>query len=159
MTIHVANIVPVALVASTPRTLLQVMAGTTKPLRIKEIGISFNDVDAAHIPIQVDLMRQQGAGTASVTTGIIFEQSEVTEAPIATARAGFSSTEPVSSDILRTFYVTPAAGLFVMQFPLGDEPVVAQAATDASPWRRIAIRVSPGASTTCNAAAYIVFDE
>lgn len=151
MTIHIANIAPVALVASTRRTLLQILAGS-QPLRIKEIGISFNDTNAALAPILVDVARQTDAGTASVTTGIIYESQESGVATLASARAGFSSTEPTTTDEIRSWYVTPAGGLFVMQFPLGDEPVVGNAG-------RLAISVLPGAGTTCSAAAYIVFDE
>lgn len=151
MTLFVANITPVALVASTRRTLVQILAGT-QPLRIKEIGISFNDTDAAHAPIQTDLVRQSSGGTASVTGGVPLEQAEIGQASLASFRAGFSSTEPTTGDSLRTWYVSPAGGLWVMQFPLGDEPVV-------GPAGRLAITVLPGAATTCNASAYIVFDE
>jgi hypothetical protein len=156
MTIHVANITPVTL-AVARRTLLQIIAGT-QPLRIKEIGISFNGTDAAQAPIQVDLQRQNAAGTASVTAGVPSENQEVGPTALATWRGGFSSTEPTSADtaplgVLRTWYVTPAGGLFVMQFPLGDEPVVGSSG-------RLALIADNAAGTaTCKAAAYIVFDE
>ena len=151
MTLFVANITPVALVASTRRTLLQILAGT-QPLRIKEIGISFSGTDASLAPIQADLVRQTSGGSASVTAGVPVEQMEIGQASLASIRAGFSSTEPTTTDYLRTWYVTPAGGLFVMQFPLGDEPVV-------GPTGRLALTVLPGSATTPNAAAYIVFDE
>jgi hypothetical protein len=82
----------------------------------------------------------------------LLEQEEAREAPIATARNGFSSTEPTTTDLIRTWMVTPAGGLLVIQFPLGDEPIVAPSA-------RLGLRVITGASTTPNAASYIVFNE
>lgn len=149
MAIYIARDV-VTLVASTTRTLVQVVAGASKPLRIKEVGISFNGTDASLTPIQVDLCRQSTAGTSSALT--LLEQEEAREAPMATARNGFSSTEPTTGDIIRTWQVTPAGGLLVVQFPLGDEPIVAASG-------RLALRAITGAATTPSAASYIVFDE
>ena len=139
------------LVASTTRTILQLLAGT-QPLRIKELGASFDGVDASLTPIRVDLVRQTAAGTASVTGGVPIEQAEIGPTSLTTYRAGFSSTEPTTTDVIRSWYVTPAGGLFVMQFPLGDEPVVGTAG-------RIAIRCTTGSGTTSTVSAYIVFDE
>lgn len=152
MTMYVANS-SALLVASTTRTIVQLLAGT-RPLRIKEIGASFDGVDASLTPIKVDLVRQDPAsgGTASTTGGVPLEQAEVGPTSLTTYRAGFSSTEPTTTDVIRSWYVTPAGGLFVMQFPLGDEPVV-------SPAGRIALRCITGSGTTPNVSAYIVFDE
>lgn len=152
MTMYVAT-GSATLVASTTRTILQLLAGT-RPLRIKELGASFDGVDASLTPIRVDLIRQDpaSAGTASVTGGVPVEQAETGPTSLTTFRAGFSSTEPTPGDIVRSWYVTPAGGLFVMQFPLGDEPVVAPAG-------RIALRCITGSGTVPNVSAYIVFDE
>lgn len=137
------------LAANTAETIIQVVAAT-KPLRIKEVGVSFNGVDAAQIPILVELMRQTTAGTSA--SGTVREQEEVRESPLASSLINFTA-EPTAGDILRQWYVPPAGGLFVMQFPLGDEPVV-------GPSGRMGLRCTPsGASNTPGVAAYIVFDE
>lgn len=150
MTMYVVNTVSTTLVASTTRTVMQLLAGT-QPLRIKEIGASFNGTDASLAPIKVDLIRQTDAGTSSNSGLTPFEQTEIGPTSLTTYKYNYSS-EPSSGDIIRSWYVTPAGGLFVMQFPLGDEPVV-------GPAGRIAIRCITGSGTTPNVSAYIVFDE
>jgi hypothetical protein len=150
MTMYVAN-ATATLSASTTRTIVQLLS-STQPLRIKELGVSFDGTDASLTPIKVDLVRQTSGGTASTTGGVPLEQQEIGPTSLTTYRAGFSSTEPTTTDVIRSWYVTPAGGLFVMQFPLGDEPVVGSSG-------RIALRCITGSSTTPNVAAYIVFDE
>lgn len=152
MTIFIARtLLNVAITGGTTRTILQVLAGT-QPLRIKEVGVSFNGVDAAKIPLQVDFLRQTTAPAASTTVGALVENQEIGQAALASAVYAATSTEPTAGDVLRTWYITPAGGLWVMQFPLGDEPVVAPAG-------RIGIRVIPDAAATQGSFAYIVFDE
>lgn len=150
MSIYVAR-ATATLSASTTRTIVQILAGT-QPLRVKELGVSFDGTDASLTPIQVDLVRQTSGGTASATSQVPLEQQEIGPTSLTTYRAGFSSTEPTTTDVIRSWYVTPAGGLLVMQFPLGDEPVVGSAG-------RLAIRCITGSGTTPNVAAYIVFDE
>jgi len=150
MTMYVAN-AGATLIANTTRTIVQLLAGT-QPLRIKELGASFDGTDASLTPIKVDLVRQTSGGTASTTGGVPLEQAEIGPTSLTTYRAVFSSTEPTTTDVIRSWYVTPAGGLFVMQFPLGDEPVV-------GPAGRIALRCNTGSGVSPLVSAYIVFDE
>lgn len=147
MSVYTARDSAVALSAGANKTLVQILAGSAKPLRIVEVGVSFDGVTGTAVPVTVDLMRQTTSGTASALT--IVQENPQTEAPAATARNAFSA-EPTAGDILRTWYVTPAGGLWVMQFPLGREPVVGVSG-------RIALRVN--APATVNAAGYLTFDE
>lgn len=149
MTIFIARSPAVAITGGTTRTLLQVLA-STQPLRIKEIGVSFDGTDAADKPVQVDLLRQTTAGTS--TGGTMVENQEIGQAALASFGHSMTSTEPTAGDILRSWYITPAGGLWVMQFPLGDEPVVGATG-------RLGIRCVPDATASQNAIAYIVFDE
>ena len=149
MTMYVATR-SVALVASETRTILQLLAGT-QPLRIKEIGASFNGVDASLTPVKIDLMRQADAGTSTNSNIVPLEQAQIGPESLTRYKTAYTS-EPTDGDIIRSWYVTPAGGLFVMQFPLGDEPVVGSAG-------RIAIRCTTGSGTTSTVSAYIVFDE
>lgn len=150
MSIHIVRSAPTVLVASTVRTQVMVIAGAAKRLKVKEWGISFNDTDASHAPILVELYRATTAGTNAAAVVAVNDPGE--DAMVATGFQTFSGTEPTGTEAFFTGYVTPAGGLFVMQYPLGDEPKLAVST-------RVAIRVTPGASTTCNAVGYIKFEE
>jgi hypothetical protein len=151
MTIHIAQRSAIAMTASSSKTLVTVTAGSTKRLRLKEIGISFNDTNAALVPVLVELLRGTADGTG---TGLTLAQNDLaSEAPIATAKHTHT-VEPTytANQVLASWYVTPAGGLFVMQYPLGDEIIIPTTGV-------VGIRYTTGASTTSNAAAYIKFDE
>lgn len=130
------------------RTIVQVIPASGVPVRVTEVGVSFNGVTTTDVPVLVEIVRQSSAGTASALT-IVTETESSSKTCQATARKGFSSTEPTTGDVVRSWYVTPTGGLFVMQFPLGRE-------IDALS-NRIALRVTaPQAETV---TAYISFEE
>lgn len=147
MALYTARISSEALAAATAETLVQVVAASSKPLRIIELGISFDGVTAGAVPVTVDLMRQTTAGTASALT--LVEEDSRLESPLATALQDFTA-EPTAGDVLRSWFVTPAGGLFVMQFPQGREPVAPEST-------RIGLRAT--APAIVNAIAYITFEE
>jgi hypothetical protein len=133
---------------TTTRTLVQVIPGANTPVRVVEIGISFASVTSTDAPVLVELVRQSTGGTASALT-VTNDQESSSKTVVATARSGFSSTEPTTGDVIRSWDVTPIGGTFVVQFPLGREP---DALTN-----RIALRVT--AAQTQTAAAYLSFEE
>jgi hypothetical protein len=135
--------------ASATTTVVQVAAGA-KPLRVIEVGFSFDGVDATKTPVHCRIVRQTTTGTASALT--LIKENEGSEAALATATSIFTA-EPTNGDILRSWYVSPAGGLWVIQFPLGREPVVA-AATG-----RIAVQIVTGAGVTANTSVYLTFEE
>lgn len=147
MALYTARVSAVALAAATTKTLAQIVAGSGKPLRLIEVGISFDGISGSAVPVAVDLLRQTTAGTSAALT--LVQESPQTEAPVATA-LGTITAEPTAGDIVRSWYVTPAGGLFVMQFPLGREPVVGVSG-------RLGIRCN--AAAVVNATAYLVFEE
>lgn len=156
MAIYVARVHGITLPGTAARTIVQVVAGATKRVKIKEFGISFDGTDATKTPVLVDLIRQTSAGTTSsaVTLGL---NDTVLEAAVATAIQNPTGGEPTDAGtgaiFLRSYYVSPAAGLFVMQFPLGDEPVIPLSG-------RVGLRVTTAAgSGTPNCSAHIVFEE
>lgn len=145
MSLYVVRASAVALTAATTKTLVQLVPGT-KPLRLIELGISFDGVTSTAVPAAVDLLRQTTAGTSSAQTPVA--EDERTEACIATARDTITA-EPTAGNILRSWYVSPVGGLFVMQFPLGREPVAYT--------NRLGLRVN--APAVVNASAYLTFEE
>jgi hypothetical protein len=151
MAIYTARVSGAATASNAARTMVQVVAGSTKRVKVKEFSCSFDGADSTKTPVLVELLRETTAGTSSALT--IVENEEALESPIATALQTFTATDPTAGDILFSAYVTPAGGLLGWQYPLGDEPVVA-------PSGRIAVRVTTvTASGTPNCAAFIRFEE
>lgn len=144
MSLYTARVSGVSLSAATAKTLLQVHS-TTKPLRVVELGISFMSISATDVPVAVDLMRTSTDGTSSSLT--LVADDDRAESPIATALQTFSA-EPTPGNILRTWQLTPL-GIFVIQFPLGREPVAYGS--------RLAIRTTAPQAQT--ATAYLTFEE
>lgn len=134
---------------------LSVISGNTKRVLIKEIGISFDGTDATKTPIRVDFVRAETDGTG--TTGVIRREDESNaETPIATCKYSYAAgAQPtVNVEMLRSWYVTPAGGLWVMQFPLGEELVIA--GTTNVGWIR-ATTITASGTPSC--LAYISFAE
>jgi hypothetical protein len=147
MALFVARVSAVSLSAATVKTLLQFVPASNTPLKVVEIGISFNGVTASEVPVTVDLLRQTTAGTSSSLT-LVGDQEDQSKSAVCTALQTFSA-EPTAGNILRTFYISPNGGLFVVQFPEEREPRALA--------NRIAIRANaPSAETV---TAYMVVDE
>jgi len=136
--------------ASTTKTLVQVLAGTNRRLKITEIGISFNGVDNLAEGILVEIVRQTTAGTASALTLL-----KVTEEDSQTIDASAQETftvEPTTTDIVRAWYVHPQAGV-IYSPPDPEEFTVVGGG-------RLAIRTTvPSGGVAVNALPYIEFDE
>jgi len=145
--VYTARVAAVSLSAGVAKTLLQVVPGTNTQVTVCEIGISFNSTTTTDVPVTVDLLRQSTAGTSSSLT-LVADMEDNAKTVVATALQTFTA-EPTAGNILRTWYVTPVGGLFVVQFPLDREP---SALTN-----RIALRANaPSAETV---TAYLTFAE
>ena len=140
-----------ALASAATETLLQVAAAATKRFRVVEFGVSFDGVSAGDAPVDVDLLRQTTAGTASTTGVAPVEWDEAGEAALASFSHDFT-VEPTAGDVLGSWQVTPNGGLLVLQYPLGREPVVGLSG-------RIALRATTATDVTPNASAYLVIEE
>ncbi len=149
MPMYTARIDPEAVATAATETLVQIVTGSTRQVKVKEWGVSFDGTSATATPIRVDLLRQTTAGTSSALT--IIENDPTGPAPISTALQDFSA-EPTAGDVLWSQYLTPAGGFDRVQLPLGEEIVV-----DVS--TRIGLRVVVPSGSNCNATAYIKFEE
>lgn len=147
--IYIARISGEAIAASATETLIQVVTGATRQVKVKEWGISFDGTDATKAPIQVDLLRQTTAGTSAALT--LVQNDPTQPAPISTALKTFTA-EPTASDIVWSEQITSASGFDRVQLPLGEEIIVPVST-------RIGLRAIVPAGANCNATAYIRFEE
>lgn len=114
----------VALAAATAKTVLGAKAHANSGLQVKGIDVAFDGVTASAVPVLIELCyctwASNGPGTnsTSVTPAQKYGRS---------LTAGFTAgknwtTEPTALTVLKEFLLSPNAGLFSFQFPLGLEP-------------------------------------
>jgi len=134
------------------RTLLQLVAGSTRRSKILEIGVSFASVTSTDAPVLVELGTETSAGTSSSFTPLPLDPAD--PAAIQTALNTFSSTEPTGFTAIGAgpWRVTPIGGTFVYQWPAGDEPRVAIST-------RFALRATTAASLSTAIRAYLIYQE
>lgn len=149
MPLYIARISGEPVATAATETLVQVVTGATRRVKIKEWGISFDGADATKTPIQVDLLRQTTAGTSAALT--VVQNDPADPAVISTALKTFTA-EPTASDVLWSEQLSPAGGFDRVQLPLGEEIIVAVST-------RIGLRVIVPSGSNCNATAYIKFEE
>lgn len=151
---------PVALVASQTKTVVNLLSSAADVPLLTEIGVSIGDTSTTLTPVRVDLcLSTQGV----VGTGTAFTPLQVyggdTAAPNVTALVNYS-VEPTTLTPIRSWYVNPASGLLVIQFPLGREPTPrVSGATGGNLYKALALRLTTGAATTSPAVAYMEYEE
>lgn len=139
------------------KTLLQVKAGTTKPLQIVEWGISF-DGSAAATPIKVELLETDVAATVTASAAADLNKLDAEALSggdpttnlilVGTTSTGYTSSAEGTIAAIREFdvqFIAPT-NQYVKMFPLGLEPVI-----QISKFARI--RVTAGAAV--NAYCYM----
>jgi hypothetical protein len=113
----------VACASNAAKTVIGVIASSSKKVKLKEFGISFDGVDATKTPVRVDIYRGSADGTGTSQT--IRAEDPTNETVLGTAKVNYT-VEPAGTNVnLRSWYITPAGGLWVIQNPLGDEQVFA----------------------------------
>ena len=144
---------PVTCASNAAVGVISVVSGS-KTLKIKEIGISFDGTDGTKTPIRVDWVRADTDGTG--TAGTIRWEAVAIDDVLAESNYNYSAgNQPTGNvEIQRSWYVTPAGGLWVMQFPLGEELLVWSGS--AVGWLRATTVTGSG---TPNCLAYISFEE
>lgn len=145
MDTYVASTGSIALAASTDQTLLQIASPSDLRGRLLGFSVSFDGVDPSELPILVTLVRQTSAGTGDPITPAPID----VDAPAAQFTAEKAHTsEPSTSVILGSWFVTPVGGLVMMTYALDEAPII-----DVS--SRLALKAEPG--NTVNAAATLTF--
>lgn len=130
-----------ALTATTVRTVLQLVAATNQSIAIVGWAIFFDSTSNSAEPVQVRVLRQTGAGTSSAATPVIRNLNTTTLQ--ATARKGFSSTEPTAGNVLDTIEVHPQSG-YQVRYGRDDEILIGSAG-------RVGIECTAPANVNCRA--------
>lgn len=141
------GVTPVAIQTSA-RTMLEVIAATSRPLTLKQVGVHFNgSAAAAGIFCELCLITATGTGTA-----ITMRASDQSGLPTISATGKYNDTvEPTVSFVFLPFYVPPSSGdRFI--FPLGDEFV-------APPASGFGLRVTGAASNVPSCSPWFLLNE
>lgn len=142
----------VALSAATAKTVLNVIPATNAPLRIVEVGVSFDGTSTTDTPIVVELCASTQATAGTKTT-----QAPVQiRGPLRTVQAAGArsySAEPTVLTTLKRWRIHPQAGILYL-LPLGRE---IEAYDVASATKGLCLRVTSAQSM--NVQGYIEFEE
>ena len=130
------------------KTLVQVATGTNTPGKLVSFSISFAGVDNLGVPIEVELLIQTTAGTASVLTMVKLSRND--NAAIQAAAQETFTGEPTASDVLYGALIHPQGGWVYTE--TDPEKVVIPAGA------RVGLRVvSPTVAVDCT--GWICIDE
>lgn len=137
-----------ALAAATVETLFQLATGATRRAKILEWGIAFDGVSGTAEPVDVDVVLQTSAGTASA--GVNTPLDAANPAAIGTTQISFTAEPTIGTAFFSRLMVHPQGGLFVVQYPLGREPTLAVST-------RLGIRAT--AAAIVNSSGYVIWEE
>jgi hypothetical protein len=142
----------VALSAATAKTILAVLAPAQFGVDLKKFRVGFDGVTASAVPVLVELCSLTAASNSTPGTGNT--TGTVTQAYGRSITAGFtgfynSTSEPTVLTALDSWLLSPAGGLVIYDFPLGDTP-------DSAVSQGFALRCT--APATVNARATMWFE-
>lgn len=137
-----------SLSASTTRTLVQVTAAPIHAVEIVEFAVTFAGTNPTHAPIQVQLLTQTTAGTASAATPVDTDRERAASSD-ASAQTTFTA-EPSASTILWQLAIHPMGG-FHYQAPDPEQWLIAANT-------RVGLRcVTP--ANAVSAYGFLIFEE
>jgi hypothetical protein len=140
----------VALVATTAKTVLEVMAASTDRLVVVQWWIEFDGTSAAAVPVKVELCRATAAITGTAYANLASQPKVHDFDPSATATVRWNaSAEGTVTDVIEVHRIPPTGGVFV-QYPLGREPSAAVST---------GLRLRCYAPSAVNATAGFVWEE
>ena len=144
--ICIAQTTEIALAAATAKTIVQVVAPANQRLKIKAWGVFFDGISGTEAAVQVRLLRQTDAGTASSLTPV--KQVAGSETVQTTAQHT-ATVEPTGGDVLDIAEVHPQSG-YEKLIPF-DMPI------EVPGGGRVGIECT--APATVNVRAKIIFEE
>lgn len=105
------------------KTCLNGIAGANTGVAVVEFGISMDGVTSSAVPATVDLFQstQATAGTVGGSPPAVVQTTGRAAAAQITLAHNYTA-EPTALTAIESFYVPQFMGLFVKQYPLGQEP-------------------------------------
>ncbi len=150
--LYVAQSAAFSYAANTTKTLVLVDAPANRDLTITEIGVSADGTSGTALALVVELCHVTMATSGTSTSLTPVQTRGNVLASQATAAHSFTA-EPTVVTVIKGWYMTPNQGLFIVQFPLGREPMTRTG-------EAIAIRINnPTSGTTVNLRGNIEFEE
>lgn len=116
----------VALTGGAARTCLMVITPAQFGGALRKARIAFDGVTASAVPALVEVVRSTNATNSTPGTANTNESSNILQYKGRSITAGFtafsaSTSEPTVLTVMDSWLLTPAGGLVVYDFPLGDE--------------------------------------
>jgi hypothetical protein len=116
----------VALSAATAKTCLMVITPAQFGGALRKLRVGFDGVTASAVPALVEVVRSTNATNSTPGTNNTNENSNILQYKGRSITAGFtafsaSTAEPTVLTVMDSWLLTPAGGLVVYDFPLGDE--------------------------------------
>lgn len=118
----------VALTAATARTALMVLTPAQFGCALRNVRIGFDGVSASAVPVFWEIVRSTNATNSTPGTNNTTETANIVQYKGQSITAGFTAfsastagNEPTVLTRLDGNNLTPAGGLLVYDFPLGDE--------------------------------------
>lgn len=140
----------VSIVATVVKTPLQIQAPTNQSVKVLGWGVYFDGISATAKPIDVRVLRQTSAGTAS--TGTSKTLNGRAESILSTSRHTFTAEPTNASEELDRVAVHPQ-GWYEVRFPAGQEIIIPGAGY-------LGIECSSAsAAPTVNVRAKFIFEE
>jgi len=117
----------VALSAATAKTALMVITPSSFGGDMKKIRIGFDGISATAVPVLCELVTSTNASNSTPGTNNTTETSNIQQVYGRSITTGFtafsaSTTEPTVLTVIDSWLLTPAGGLLVYDWPLGDTP-------------------------------------
>lgn len=117
----------VALSAATAKTGLMVICPSSFGIDLKKFRIGFDGVTASAVPVFWELVTSTNATNSTPGTANTSETSAIQQIYGRSITTGFtafsaSTSEPTVLTVIESNWLTPAGGLLVYDFPLGDTP-------------------------------------
>jgi hypothetical protein len=98
----------IPLSAATAKTVLQIVAASNHRVALKGFSISFDGVSSSNEPVQIEVLRQTSAGTASAAS-LNADEGTPAETIQTTGRTNCTA-EPTAGAVLRRYECHPQAG-------------------------------------------------
>lgn len=122
----VDNSAAVALTAATAKTCLMFITPAQFGGCLRKYRIGFDGVTASNVPVLCEIVRSTNATNSTPGTANTTETANIVQYKGRSITTGFtafgaSTSEPTVLTRLEAFLLTPAGGLLVYDFPLGDE--------------------------------------